>query len=111
MGNVQGPSVAVVDDMTIEAEDVALACEVQAGKSVLSGNEPKRQHYLKQAELVRALGRVLVLAGGVNEIINSSAGVYGFHLNGDLESWSGFGEVDELRQALAECDRIREGKV
>lgn len=80
----------------INAELVAsIQKPVQADTSQIMSNGIKPNN-----SLVQAARQALEALAGMLAIVDDSQAVAGYHLNGELEPWEGFPEVEEVRAAI-----------
>ena len=79
---------------TLETEIVRLrAVNAELRKSIQAPVQPDT----KQAQAAR---QALEVMAGMLAIVDDSQAVAGYHLNGELEPWEGFPEVEEARAAI-----------
>ena len=55
------------------------------------------------ARLIAAAPELLSALAGMLAIVNDSQSVAGYHLNGELEPWDGFPEIERARAAIAKA--------
>lgn len=69
----------------------------------LEGLDAKNAECQAGVRLIAAAPRLLAALAGMLAIVDDSQAVAGYHLNGELEPWDGFPEIEEARAAIAEA--------
>lgn len=60
----------------------------------------------KYAALLASHQELLAALNGMLLIVNDSSGVVGYHLNGDIEEWDEFEELDIAATAIARAEKL-----